>query len=343
MKIGIAGGIGSGKSYVAARLAARGITVYDCDTAAKRLMRTSPELRQQLTELIGSLDKAAISRFLLASEDNQRAINAIVHPAVFADFVDSGLDWLESAIMYESGADRYVDRVVVVTAPEEVRIKRIMRRDNITREQALQWIARQWPQDKVRQLADYEIVNDGQQDIDKQIDDIIHSLARNIETSKYRNIENKTKRKMQQTILAIAGKPGLYKLISRGKNNLIVEALDATHRRQPAFGTDRITSLADIAMFTETDDVPLMTILESVKKLEGGKKASIDPKKASADELHEYFTKVLPEWDRDRVKNSHIQKLIQWYNILIEAGITDFEEEMKPTEGDNIDDRKEQE
>jgi dephospho-CoA kinase len=148
---------------------------------------------------------------------------------------------------------------------------------------------------------------------------------------------------MQQTILAIAGKPGLYKLVTRGKNNLIVEALDATHRRQPAFATDRITSLADVAMFTETEDVPLMTILESMKKLEDGKKASIDAKKASSDELHDYFTKVLPEWDRDRVKNSHIQKLIQWYNILIEAGITDFEEEMKPTEGDNIDDRKDAE
>ena len=148
---------------------------------------------------------------------------------------------------------------------------------------------------------------------------------------------------MQQTILAIAGKPGLYKLISRAKNNLIVEALDATHRRQPAFATDRITSLADIAMFTDTEDVPLMTILENIKKLEDGKKASIDFKKASPKELHDYFTRVLPEWDRDRVKNSHIQKLIQWYNILIEAGITDFEEEMKPTEGDNIDDRKEQE
>ena len=84
-------------------------------------------------------------------------------------------------------------------------------------------------------------------------------------------------------------------------------------------------------------------LTRSMKKLEDGKKASIDFKKASANELHEYFTKVLPEWDRDRVKNSHIQKLIQWYNILIEAGITDFEEEMKPTEGDNIDDRKEQE
>ena len=196
MKVGIAGGIGSGKSYVAARLAARGITVYDCDSAAKRLMRTSPELRQQLTALIGpdcyktyeshapSLNKAAVSRFLLASEDNQRAINAIVHPAVFADFLQSGLDWLESAIMYESGADRYVDRVVVVTAPEEVRIERIIRRDGITRPQALEWIARQWPQDKVRQLADYEIVNDGQQDIDSQIENIIKSLCRHNEITK---------------------------------------------------------------------------------------------------------------------------------------------------------------
>ena len=134
---------------------------------------------------------------------------------------------------------------------------------------------------------------------------------------------------MQETILAIAGKPGLYKLVTRGKNNLIVESLDAAHRRQPAFGSDRITSLSDIAMFTETDDVPLTQILASIKKLENGKKASIDFKKASAAELHEYFSKVLPEWDRDRVKNSHIQKLIQWYNILVEAGITDFEEEQK--------------
>jgi dephospho-CoA kinase len=129
---------------------------------------------------------------------------------------------------------------------------------------------------------------------------------------------------MQQTILAISGKPGLYKLVSRGKNTLIVEALDATHRRMPAFGTDRITSLADIAMYTENEDVPLMKILESMKQIEDGKKAALDPKKATPDELHDYFTKVLPEWDRDRVKNSHIQKLIQWYNILVEAGITDF-------------------
>lgn len=137
---------------------------------------------------------------------------------------------------------------------------------------------------------------------------------------------------MQQTILAISGKPGLYKLVSRGKNNLIVETLDATHRRIPAFGTDRITSLSDIAMYTDTDDIPLMDVLESLKKLESGKKSALDIKKASGDELREYFAKVLPNFDRERVHSSDIKKLIQWYNILIENGITDFKEEEKPEE-----------
>ncbi len=132
---------------------------------------------------------------------------------------------------------------------------------------------------------------------------------------------------MQQTVLAIAGKPGLYKLVTRGNNNLIVEALDATHRRMPAFATDRITSIGDIAMYTETDDVPLTDVLDNLKQLEGGKKASINEKKASSAELRDYFTKVLPEWDQDRVKDSHIKKLITWYNILIEAGITDFKDQ----------------
>ena len=145
---------------------------------------------------------------------------------------------------------------------------------------------------------------------------------------------------MQQTILSIAGKPGLFKLVSRGKNNLIVEALDASHKRMPAFSNDRITSLADIAMFTDSEDVPLMDVLESLKALEEGKPSSINIKKASGDELREYFASVLPNFDRERVHNSDIKKLIQWYNILVENGITDFKEEMKPTEGENIDDRQ---
>jgi dephospho-CoA kinase len=177
MKVGLAGGIGSGKSYVARRLALRGISVYDCDSAAKRIMRTAT-IQQQLAQLLGCKpDKQALTRFLLASEANAQAINAIVHPAVFADFEQSGYEWLESGIMYESGADRYVDRVVVVTAPEEVRIRRIMQRDAISREKALQWMDRQWPQDEVRQRADFEIVNDGKEDIDKQLNILLEQLC----------------------------------------------------------------------------------------------------------------------------------------------------------------------
>ena len=148
---------------------------------------------------------------------------------------------------------------------------------------------------------------------------------------------------MLQTILSIAGKPGLYKLVSRGKMNLIVEALDETHKRLPAFATDRVTSLADIAMFTHSEDMPLAKVLAKVSEKEDGKTASINWRKASANELNDYFADVLPTYDRDRVHVGDIKKLIQWYNILIKNGITNFEEEMKPTEGDNIDDRMTQE
>ena len=181
MKIGITGGIGSGKSYVCQRLKARGIEVYDCDAAAKRLIRTSTALQQEIIQLVGSLDKAAMSRFLLANEGNQQALNNVIHPAVFRDFEESGMQWMESAILYESGISRLVDLVIVVTAPDEVRIQRVMQRDGITREKVQQWMDRQWPQNEVRCRADYEIVNDGSADIDSQIEAILMMISRNNE------------------------------------------------------------------------------------------------------------------------------------------------------------------
>lgn len=174
MKVGITGGIGSGKSYVCQLLRTRGIEVYDCDQAAKRIIRTSEKVRQQLLQLIGSLEKADIARFLLESEANAKKIDAIVHPAVFRDFEESGYQWMESAILYESGANKLVDRVIVVTAPEEVRIQRVMQRDSITREKALQWMQRQWPQSELLRRADYEITNDGQQDLNEQLNKILN-------------------------------------------------------------------------------------------------------------------------------------------------------------------------
>lgn len=175
-KTGITGGIGSGKSYICQLLKARGIEVYDCDQAAKRIIRTSDDVRHQLLQLIGSLEKADIARFLLESETNAKKIDNIVHPAVFRDFEESGYQWMESAILYESGIHRLVDRVIVVTAPEEVRIQRIMTRDGITRQKALQWMQRQWPQSELLRLADYEIVNDGVADLNSQIDTLLNKI-----------------------------------------------------------------------------------------------------------------------------------------------------------------------
>ena len=137
-----------------------------------------------------------------------------------------------------------------------------------------------------------------------------------------------------ETILSIAGKPGLYKLVSRGNRNLIVEAIDPSRKRLPAFATDRVTSLGDIAMYTDADEVALWKVLESVGKKEESKECSLNYKKASANELHTYFAEVLPNYDRDRVHDSDIKKLLQWYNILVSNGITDFKATFAPAEAE---------
>ncbi len=146
-----------------------------------------------------------------------------------------------------------------------------------------------------------------------------------------------------ETILSIAGKPGLYKLVSRGKMNLIVETIDETHKRHPAFATDRVTSLADIAMYTDADDIPLWQVLENVGKKENCKEISVNYKKCNSKELRTYFADVLPNFDQDRVHDSDIKKLLQWYDILVKNGITDFKTVLAPTDGDNINDRQENE
>ena len=131
---------------------------------------------------------------------------------------------------------------------------------------------------------------------------------------------------MLEKILAISGKPGLNKLLSRGNNSLIVETLDAQKKRMPVFGADKVISLADIAMYTDDEEVPLRRVFKNILEKEGGKKTSLDYKKASKDELAAFMGEALPNYDRDRVYPADMKKLAQWYNILIENEITDFEE-----------------
>ena len=136
---------------------------------------------------------------------------------------------------------------------------------------------------------------------------------------------------MLKNILAITGKPGLYKLVSRGNNMLIVESL-VDGKRMPTYARDKIVALSDVSMFTEGDDVKLSDVLTNAGKKEGLKAVALDPKKASNAELQGWFDQVLPNWDRDRVYPSDIRKLIQWYNILINAGFTDFSEKEEAEE-----------
>lgn len=185
-KTAITGGIGSGKSYVCRLLAQRGIQVYDCDAAAKRLMRTSDSLKNSLRKLVGDsvysdsgmLQKRVLAEFLLASEQNKQAVNDTVHPAVADDFNASGMEWLESAILFESGFDRRIcfDHTVCVCASRPTRIQRIMQRDNISRDKAAEWIDAQMPQDEMARRSDFCIINDGTECLEEQLDRILASI-----------------------------------------------------------------------------------------------------------------------------------------------------------------------
>ncbi len=128
---------------------------------------------------------------------------------------------------------------------------------------------------------------------------------------------------MLKNILAVTGKPGLYKLVSRGNNMLIIEGLE-DGKRMPTYARDKIVSLADVSMFTIGDDVPLNEVLTNLCKKENAQVCSLDVKKADNETLRNFFAEVLPDFDRDRVYPSDIRKLVQWYNILVRAGITDF-------------------
>mgnify|MGYP000866961526 FL=1 len=139
---------------------------------------------------------------------------------------------------------------------------------------------------------------------------------------------------MLKKILSVSGKPGLYKLVSQGKSMLIVEAL-TDGRRLPVYAREKIISLGDIAIYTDGDEVPLYEVLNSVKAKEEGKAASsIDAARATPDQLRAYMAEVLPNFDRDRVYPTDIKRLLSWYNLLIGAGITDFDPQESAEEED---------
>lgn len=190
-RVGITGGIGCGKSYVARLIERRGFPVYDCDSRAKELMNSDSVLAQKLEELTGlslyssgTLDRAALAGFLFAGPENASKINSLVHPRVRDDFrewckqQDSPLCFMESAILYESGFDSETDAVVTVDAPLALRLERAVKRDSTTEEKVKSRIDAQMSQEEKVRRADFTIVNDNLQDLQNQIDSMLSCLVR---------------------------------------------------------------------------------------------------------------------------------------------------------------------
>ena len=135
---------------------------------------------------------------------------------------------------------------------------------------------------------------------------------------------------MLRRILSIAGRPGLFKLASQGKNMLIVEEL-ASGKKTPAYATEKIISLNDIAIYTDEGEVSLASVFDSIKKKENGAATSVKPSN-DAEQMRAYFGDVLPNFDRSRVHVSDIKKIMVWYNLLVGANLTDFVKEAKAEE-----------
>ncbi len=134
-----------------------------------------------------------------------------------------------------------------------------------------------------------------------------------------------------ERILSIAKKPGLYRMVNRGKNTLVVEALGGG-RRMPVFATDKITSLNDITVYTHSGDLELWKVFVAIADKEGKAKASVDYKNCAPHVLRAYFEEVLPHYDHDRVHDSDMRRIMQWYDIMLEAGQSDFEALMSQTD-----------
>lgn len=184
--VGITGGIGSGKSTVSAVLLEMGYPVYNADERAKELLNSSADLKSAITAEFGDeiyadgiLDRAALAAQVFNDREKLAKLNALVHPAVAKDFYawrsaqTAPAAFKEAAILFESGADKGVDEVVLVSAPEEVRVFRVMARDGVSADEVKSRIANQWNEERKRELADHEVVNDGQTLVIPQINALL--------------------------------------------------------------------------------------------------------------------------------------------------------------------------
>ena len=188
--VGITGGIGGGKSTLSAVLRDRGYYVYDTDTEARELQNTDSLIREKLIELFGDdiytsdeLDRKKLAAIVFNNPDKLAQLNKVVHPAVRKRFEDwmvkhrsEKVLFVESAIMFETGLAGKMDKVVVVTAPEHVRIDRVMKRDGVSEDEVRARIARQMPEDEKVKKADIVLSSDGENVLSNNVERLLDEL-----------------------------------------------------------------------------------------------------------------------------------------------------------------------
>lgn len=184
-KVGITGGIGSGKSTVCRLFAARGVAVYDCDAAAKRLMAEDEALKGAIVARFGEacycdgvLNRSYLAEQIFGSDEAREALNGLVHPAVIADFERWAEEQageyvvLESAILFEAGLEKHLDCVVAILAPKPLRLERAMKRDDAQREQIEARMATQLDDDTLCAKADVSLVNIFEEELEQQVQEL---------------------------------------------------------------------------------------------------------------------------------------------------------------------------
>ena len=333
----VTGGIGSGKSEVCRHLVSRGIPVYDSDERTKRLYEEVPGLAARVDAALGGgmldaggrLDRKALAAAIFSDQEALRRLEAIVHPEVLADFLrwrdtqNSEEVVMESAIAAGLPLFKGVfDCVILVDAPEEIRLERACSRDGASREAVLRRIRAQHHDPG---LADAVIVNDSTLEV------LLSRTDEVLEKTVYLQNDNKEEKMKTDLskILSVSGQHGLYQYIAQARNGVIAESL-ADGKRTVFDMRSRITTLADIAIFTSEGELRLKDVFGALQGVLGD--ADAPGAKSSPDELKSLFAKAVPDYDEDRFYVSHMKKVVEWYNDLKAHASLEFVEEEEEAE-----------
>lgn len=320
--LAITGGIGSGKSYICSLFASQGIPVYDSDSRAKELYAIVPGLMDRVEKEWGTRDLRELGRIVFADGRELEKLEHMVHPELYRDFTE----WKKSVrgvpfVLFESAIilDReypegLFDRILYVDAPSDVRISRTVARDSTTEE-------------KVRKIIEKQKFGPDDPRIDYIIDN--SSSGQNLEEQVKKIIED-MKTDLSKT-LAISGQSGLYTYLAQSRSGAIVESL-VDHKRSQFSLSSKITALEDVSIYTDEGELKLREVFVKMGEYLKGEKAPSS--KSDAAVLKNLFENAIPNYDRDRFYVSHMKKVVDWYNCLVEFASLDFvnPEEKKDSE-----------